>query len=43
MFFAPLFVPDAEIVIWGPPDIETLPERLARDLSVATVPLNDPY
>ena len=20
MFFAPLFVPDAEIVIWGPPD-----------------------
>jgi phosphoribosyl 1,2-cyclic phosphodiesterase len=33
MFFAPLFMPDAEIVIWGPPAAETLPERLARYLS----------
>jgi ribonuclease BN (tRNA processing enzyme) len=33
MFFAPLFMPDAEIVIWGPPAAETLSERLARYLS----------
>ena len=33
MFFAPLFMPDAEIVIWGPPAAETLAERLARYLS----------
>ena len=33
MFFAPVFMPDAEIVIWGPPAAEALPERLARYLS----------
>ena len=33
MFFAPLFMPDAEIVIWGPPAAETLSKRLARYLS----------
>jgi phosphoribosyl 1,2-cyclic phosphodiesterase len=40
MFFAPLFVPDAEIVIWGPPDAVTLPERLARYLSPPLTPLH---
>jgi phosphoribosyl 1,2-cyclic phosphodiesterase len=40
MFFAPLFTPDAEIVIWGPPDAETLRERLTRYLSPPLTPLN---
>jgi phosphoribosyl 1,2-cyclic phosphodiesterase len=40
MFFAPLFRPDAEIVIWGPPAAETLPERLARYLSPPLAPLH---
>jgi uncharacterized protein YdhG (YjbR/CyaY superfamily) len=40
MFFAPLFTPDAEIVIWGPPDAETLRERLARYLSPPLTPLH---
>jgi phosphoribosyl 1,2-cyclic phosphodiesterase len=40
MFFAPLFVPDAEIVIWGPPAPETLSERLARYLSPPLTPLH---
>jgi phosphoribosyl 1,2-cyclic phosphodiesterase len=40
MFFAPLFILDAEIVIWGPPDAETLPERLARYLSPPLTPLH---
>jgi phosphoribosyl 1,2-cyclic phosphodiesterase len=39
MFFAPLFMPDAEIVIWGPPAAETLSERLARYLSPPLTPL----
>ena len=42
MFFAPLFMPDAEIVIWGPPDAKTLPERLARYLSPPLTPLLKP-
>ena len=40
MFFAPLFIPDAEVVLWGPPDAETLPERLARYLSPPLTPLH---
>jgi phosphoribosyl 1,2-cyclic phosphodiesterase len=40
MFFAPLFTPDAEIVIWGPHDAETLRERLTRYLSPPLTPLN---
>jgi phosphoribosyl 1,2-cyclic phosphodiesterase len=40
MFFAPLFIPDTEIVLWGPPDAETLPERLARYLSPPLAPLH---
>jgi phosphoribosyl 1,2-cyclic phosphodiesterase len=40
MFFAPLFLPDAEIVVWGPPAAETLPERLARYLSPPLTPLH---
>jgi phosphoribosyl 1,2-cyclic phosphodiesterase len=40
MFFAPLFMPDAEIVIWGPPAAETLSERLARYLSPPLTALN---
>jgi phosphoribosyl 1,2-cyclic phosphodiesterase len=40
MFFAPLFMPDAEIVIWGPPAPETLSERLARYLSPPLTPLH---
>ena len=40
MFFAPLFIPDAQIVIWGPPDSEALPERLARYLSPPLTPLH---
>ena len=40
MFFAPLFMPDAEIVLWGPPATETLPERLARYLSPPLTPLH---
>jgi Beta-lactamase superfamily domain len=39
-FFAPLFIPDAEIVIWGPPDAETLRERLACYVSPPLTPLN---
>jgi Beta-lactamase superfamily domain len=33
-------MPDAEIVIWGPPAAETLSERLARYLSPPLTPLN---
>jgi phosphoribosyl 1,2-cyclic phosphodiesterase len=40
MFFAPLFMPDAEIVIWGPPAAETLQGRLARLLSPPFTPLD---
>jgi phosphoribosyl 1,2-cyclic phosphodiesterase len=40
MFFAPLFMPDAEIVLWGPPATESLPERLARYLSPPLTPLH---
>jgi phosphoribosyl 1,2-cyclic phosphodiesterase len=40
MFFAPLFMPDAEIVIWGPPAAEMLSERLARYLSPPLTPLD---
>jgi phosphoribosyl 1,2-cyclic phosphodiesterase len=40
MFFAPLFMPDAEIVIWGPLAPETLSERLARYLSPPLTPLH---
>ena len=40
MFFAPLFMPDAEIVIWAPPAAETLSERLARYLSPPLTPLH---
>jgi phosphoribosyl 1,2-cyclic phosphodiesterase len=40
MFFAPLFLPDAEIVIWGPHDAETLSERLARYLSPPLTPVH---
>lgn len=40
MFFAPLFMPDAEIVIWGPAAPETLSERLARYLSPPLTPLH---
>lgn len=40
LFFAPLFMPDAEIVIWGPADAETLRDRLARYLSPPLTPLH---
>jgi phosphoribosyl 1,2-cyclic phosphodiesterase len=40
MFFAPLFMPDAEIVIWGPPDAETLSDRLGRYLSPPLAPFH---
>jgi phosphoribosyl 1,2-cyclic phosphodiesterase len=40
MFFAPLFMPDTEVIIWGPPDADTLPERLARYLSPPLTPLH---
>ena len=40
MFFAPLFMPDAEIVIWGPSAAETLQGRLARLLSPPFTPLD---
>jgi phosphoribosyl 1,2-cyclic phosphodiesterase len=40
LFFAPLFMPDAEIVIWGPPAAETLRERLARYLSPPLTPVH---
>jgi phosphoribosyl 1,2-cyclic phosphodiesterase len=40
MFFAPLFMPDADIVIWGPPAAETLSERLAGFLSPPLTPLH---
>jgi phosphoribosyl 1,2-cyclic phosphodiesterase len=40
MFFAPMFVPDAEIVIWGPPATETLRARLAHYLSPPLTPLH---
>jgi phosphoribosyl 1,2-cyclic phosphodiesterase len=40
MFFAPLFLPDAEIVIWGPHDAETPSERLACYLSPPLTPLH---
>jgi phosphoribosyl 1,2-cyclic phosphodiesterase len=40
LFFAPLFRPEAEIVIWGPPALETLSERLARYLSPPLAPLH---
>jgi hypothetical protein len=40
MFFAHLFMPDAEITVWGPPAPETLSERLARYLSPPLTPLH---
>jgi phosphoribosyl 1,2-cyclic phosphodiesterase len=40
MFFAPLFVPDAEIVIWGPHAMQPLHERLARYLSPPLTPFH---
>jgi phosphoribosyl 1,2-cyclic phosphodiesterase len=40
LFFAPFFVPDAEIVIWGPPAAETLRDRLARYLSPPLTPVH---
>jgi phosphoribosyl 1,2-cyclic phosphodiesterase len=40
MFFAPLFMPEAEITIWGPPAPETLSQRLARYLSPPLTPLH---
>jgi hypothetical protein len=40
MFFAPLFIPDAEVVLWGTPDAETLPERLGRYLFPPLTPLH---
>jgi phosphoribosyl 1,2-cyclic phosphodiesterase len=40
MFFAPLFIPDTDVVLWGPPDAETLPERLARYLSPPLTPFH---
>jgi phosphoribosyl 1,2-cyclic phosphodiesterase len=40
MFFAPLFLRDAEIVIWGPPATDALPERLARYLSPPLTPVH---
>ena len=40
LFFAPLFMPDAEIVIWGPPAPEALSERLARYLSPPLTPIH---
>jgi phosphoribosyl 1,2-cyclic phosphodiesterase len=39
LFFAPLFMPDAEIVIWGPPATETLHARVARYLSPPLTPI----
>ncbi|HET9667400.1 MAG TPA: MBL fold metallo-hydrolase, partial [Desertimonas sp.] len=40
LFFAPLFMPEADIVIWGPPAPEMLSERLARYLSPPLSPLH---
>ena len=40
MFFAPLFLPDAEVVVWGPPAAQPLRERLARYLSPPLTPLH---
>ena len=40
MFFAPLFMPEAEIVIWGPLATETLHARLARYLSPPLTPFH---
>jgi len=40
LFFAPLFMPEAEIVIWGPPAPERLSERLARYLSPPLTPIH---
>jgi phosphoribosyl 1,2-cyclic phosphodiesterase len=40
MFFAPLFRPEAEIVIWGPPSPEaSLRDRVARYLSAPLAPV----
>ena len=40
MFFAPLFAQESEIVLWGPPATEALPERLSRYLSPPLTPLH---
>jgi phosphoribosyl 1,2-cyclic phosphodiesterase len=40
MFFAPLFAPVAEIVLWGPREGAGLAERLARYLSPPLSPLH---
>lgn len=40
MFFAPLFLPDTEVVVWGPPAMQPLSERLARYLSPPLTPLH---
>ncbi len=39
LFFAPLFHPDAEVTIWGPPGSEDLRKRLARYLSAPLSPV----
>jgi len=39
LFFAPLFDPDAEVTIWGPPGLGHLRERLARYLSAPLSPV----
>ncbi len=39
LFFAPLFHPDADVTIWGPPGVGGLRERLARYLSAPLSPV----
>lgn len=39
LFFAPLFDPEADITIWGPPGHDRLRERLARYLSAPLSPV----
>lgn len=41
MFFAPVFRPDAEIIVWGPPSEEaSLCERIARYISAPLAPVD---
>src|SRR4030088_2447150 len=41
MFFAPVFRPDAEIIVWGPPSEEaSLCDRIARYISAPLAPVD---
>jgi phosphoribosyl 1,2-cyclic phosphodiesterase len=39
LFFAPLFHPEAQVTIWGPPGLDDLRQRLARYLSAPLSPV----